>query len=151
MHRSMSMCGCRMASVVGADIDRRGGTVGASARAGRDLIAFHFEKLHSRTQCLADHQLKRAVSRLEIGAQILHLFDTFQKFPTRIFVQALKALLAKFVEDVALSRKIAYQNALSISYGLRLDVLVRGGVLQDRTDVDAALMRERRLPDERLI
>ncbi len=71
--------------------------------------------METGAQGFANHQFKRPVGGFQIGAQVFHLFDALQQFAAGIFAQAFEALLAQFIEDVALAGKIAHQNALAVA------------------------------------
>src|SRR5260370_29617619 len=60
-------------------------------------------------------------------------------------------MLLEHVKDVALSRKVADQNALAYTNGFRPNVLVGGRIFEDGADVDAAFVRKSALADERLL
>ena len=61
-----------------------------------------------------------------------------------------RTVLLQLKQDIAAAGEIAHQHALAVTYDLRADVFVSGGILEYRADVHAALVGEGALADERL-
>src|SRR5260370_3927585 len=120
--------------------------------AGRDFVAFDVEEVHARAESFADQQLEGAFGGFELVAFVLHLLDALEELAAGAFFEAVgEAVLFEFVDDVAAAGEIADQDTLAVADEFRLDVLVGGGVLEDGTDMHAALVGEGALADEGLV
>jgi hypothetical protein len=103
-------------------------------------------------QRLADEQLKCSLGRFQLVSLILELLNPIEQLAPRFVGEALlETLLLELIENVAATRQVAQQHALTISCRFRPHVFVRGGVFQDRADVNAALVRESAVAHIRLI
>ena len=80
------------------------------------------------------------------------MLDAFEQFAAGFFAQPVgDAVLLELVENVGPAREVAEQDALAVADGFGRDMLVGRGILEDRADVDAALVREGAVADVGLL
>src|SRR5260370_37348479 len=98
----------------------------------------YVKEVSLRVQGLIDQQLKRSFGRFELIALEFHVLNTFQELAPALFIEALlQPMLLEHVKYVALSRKVADQNALAVASRFRTHVLVGGRIFEDLRAVDA--------------
>src|SRR5205807_801652 len=95
-------------------------------------------------------QLERRLRIVEVEALALELLDLPREPARRLAVRVeLEAELARPLDDVVAAGELADEDPPPVPDPRRIDVLVRRRVTRNGVDVDAALVRERRLADIR--
>ena len=138
--------------VADADLGRRGrgAAVVVLALARVDGVGERLERRVIAVRRAAQEQLERRLRVLELKALVLELLDPrgdgLRRRRRRI---DLEPELASALDHVAAAALLADDDVPPVADRARIEVLVRSRVGGDRVDVDAALVRERSVADER--
>ena len=113
-------------------------------------ITLHFEKRTILPEVLAHEKTERRVGGLVLVATELPLLEFVdQPFHFRPLLVELESEFARLQREAGASGHVGDEHARAVADEGRVDVLVAARHLLRRIGVQAALVRERRVPDER--
>src|SRR4029079_3257344 len=96
-------------------------------------------------------ELEARLGALELVAAALEVLQLVEESAhLQVLSLHVDAELTRLVDEIAAAGEVGEQDALRVTDERRIDVLVDRAVALHGRDVEAALMRDRRLPDVRL-